>query len=266
MIERIDPWEGRPSVAMLHFNQWQQLTAATQQYELTSDPEGVLRRGLVEESIEIVEEMKKGVVGREALQNEIGDSLWYVLEIARHKRLEPAAIVGMSGLLDDFQALTTGPVPTYADAGILEIIDENDAALEPHQAPEAALAFAVLRVADVMKPKNLGLWIGYEERPPLAKSLQELVRVAGFVASMHGIRLSSALAATMQKLRERERPAHAIEQAQAEGAAIASQRQNFRGVHALIDRALSDAYTGLRGVPVVHPMAGRASFDSTEPA
>ena len=68
----------------LTFEAYQSATAAAAQYEQAKDPEMVLRSGLIEEVIEIIDSDTEDADVQHK-SGEIGDVLWYLSEISRHK-------------------------------------------------------------------------------------------------------------------------------------------------------------------------------------
>jgi len=205
------------------------LTAATASYANRPDPQAILRKGLVEEVAEYAWEVAQGrEADKDQIEGEIGDVLWYVSEISR---FHDTPITGLetSQSFDTFQA----QIDVY---NVLPIVGIDATQVNIEEQPHIALAVTALRVVDVLNPKNEDLWLPTYQRASLEKALGDLLTTASFIASKHSILLSDALKHTIEKLSERKRNPHVIDEAQ-KNELISSMRQRLN-IHPFVGRLL----------------------------
>jgi NTP pyrophosphatase (non-canonical NTP hydrolase) len=189
------------------FEQLQELMAGFAAYEQFDNPQAVLRRGLIEETHEYVQEIAQDEVpDKEKLTGELGDILWYSSEIARNKSISLGGVAGVPNLAEFQQR-----VDTHAE--ISPITDAQGQILNPLTRPQEAISVLTLRLVDVLNPKTNELWLGYEHRLPIDQVLKDLLSCLALIANQNKIQLADAVAKTMGKLQTRARNPHVIDEA-----------------------------------------------------
>ncbi len=209
-----NPFEKSPQLSL---GQLYGMTSVFAQYEDYPDPELLLRKGLLEESFEFLESATfysdNHLADTVAVEGELGDVLWYISEIARFKNIEPTPpdSAGTPVLLEDYAI-----DPTALD-GLTPIFDPDGNPIKPDEDDKLfeSLAIATLRVVDVLNPKTDGLWVGIGvERPDLSKTLSDLLVHVGIIANKTGLLLTNCIENTLNKLANRARIPHVVDEAQ----------------------------------------------------
>lgn len=193
----------------LTFTDYAELTAGSASYEQAKDPEMVLRSGLIEETIEIID---TDISNRDELTKELGDALWYMSEIARFKGMALAEVLGTeeeAPSLDGFQeAALEAEVPYHP------INTPDGGQLKAEDRPADALAVTMLRVVDKLNPKTPELWLGYDEPITLSESINDAMVCISRVASDNDISLNEAAIKTLIKNNDRQRNPHVVDGAE----------------------------------------------------
>lgn len=167
------------------------------QYLDSSDPDTVLRRGLMEEAQEIWFARGNEQQSLEYLKGEVGDVLYYIAHTAQRN--------GVTKLRTNGETM---PVYETTDAGINQLEDVLDIAL-----------IHILRVNDILMPRNDSLWIAEGGSPRRSEDLQ--VALESTIAALeqfageNNFSLNEAMAMTAEKLDTRARTPHVIEEQQA---------------------------------------------------
>lgn len=205
------------------------LTAPTAKYANKPDPQVILRKGLIEEVAEYAWEVAQGrKADEDQFESELGDVLWYVSEISQFQKTTIAGLaIGQS--FDDFQAQVDV-------SNVLPILGTDGVEVDAEEQPHIALAVMALRVVDVLNPKNKDLWFPSYQRPSPEKSLGDLLTITSFIASRHSILLSGALKHTIEKLSDRERKPHVIDEAN-KNELVASMRERLN-IHPFVGTLL----------------------------
>lgn len=187
----------------------QAASAAFAGWEAIPDREAqeiILNRGIVEEAPECVAEMERGDIGE--LTKELGDMQWYISERARLAGLSMAEICGAEvDTLDDFQRQAVD------DPSVTPIWVSADRALEPSAEPAVALSVLALRVADAETRTEERLWRGHDGDIPMQQLLRDLYTHVAVIADSYGVSLEQMLDRNIEKLMDRNRTAHVLEDA-----------------------------------------------------
>jgi NTP pyrophosphatase (non-canonical NTP hydrolase) len=168
-----------------------------------ANPELVLRSGLIEETVEVLE---ADVTDRAELQKEVGDTLWYQSEVGRFRRTRLSGLIAANGApstLNDYQAAAAFQ-PT------LPIYTHDLRPLHTNASPQTVLAIGTLRVVDVLSPKTETLWHGYPRRPDLGTTLQSALVNLCLLATHYDISLEEAARQALEKVYNRPRKPHVV--------------------------------------------------------
>ncbi len=208
-------------------------------YEEKDDPLGILRRGLIEEAVECVQELAHdGPIDKDRLSGELGDILWYVSETLRHLGFainDPKEDEQLT--LDSFQQgieVSERALPIWNDTGQV---------ISPRTQPQEALAVSTLRLMRHMDPGIVDVWLEWAGRPAIVQAAREVLACVGIIASDNDIRLADAAHDMVQRLRTRQRRCHLIEEA-APGVVAAPSRQRVitdpRIVSLFVNQAIAE--------------------------
>lgn len=200
-----------PVVTAVPIEMLQAASAAFAGWEAIPDREAqevILNRGIVEEAPECVAEMERGDIGE--LTKELGDMQWYISERARMAGLTMAEICGPEvDTLEDFQQQAVD------DPAITPIWVSADRALDLSAEPAVALSVLAYRIADVETITEERLWRGHDNGIPLQQLLRDLYIHVAVIANDYGISLADMLDRNIEKLMDRNRNAHVLEDAKA---------------------------------------------------
>ncbi len=214
----------------LTFANYGDFTAAASSYTDKSDPAGILRRGVVEETKELVEALTEWIEtdygDYENAKKEIGDLLYYMQENARHNKTSLDEVVfnklGAHMTLDEFQDATNdieAPLPIY-----------HDGTTVPKDAYNIELYVSAVRIIDSLNPKNNPeLWESIPERPDTVTLIYDLLIRTAKVATKLDIRLQNAAEKALTENHNRTRKPHVVQAAMAapENTHLSSQRREI---------------------------------------
>lgn len=190
------------------------------QYVNGPDPDTVLRRGLMEEAREMWIDRGGEQQSLEYLKGEVGDVLYYIAHTAER-----------NGITELQMGATVVPVYETTDAGTQKVQDTLDIAL-----------VHILRVNDILMPRNNSLWIAedgsLQRSDDLQGALESTIAALRQFADEKGFDLSEAMTITADKLDTRARKPHVIEE-QEDTKLLTSGRE--RAVSALTRDALRTA-------------------------
>ena len=227
VIEPNNDWTERKytCIPLPTLKQAQAISSEFARYENMPDPEGILRKGLVEEACETCFELSSQQPSNaqppdpEKIKGEIGDILWYLAEISRFKETPLTAWPSNSTNIQTIANIAdiTPVWSPYNDKLPIkdnQIIDKDSK--ESCEYARMALAWTIARVVDVLNPKSPLLWVNgkgeYIERISLAVAMTDVLRTSYYIADTYGFSLGDAFATTIEKLKNRKRPTHVVEQ------------------------------------------------------
>jgi len=172
------------------------------------DPEGTLRRGLIEETAELLDTDPSD---KEEFSKEVGDILWYCAAIM-HQRGESLVSLfpdgkdqSSTGELIEHNLPLFSPLPIYAEDG--EELPRGDS-------NRSSLAIDILRLIDLLNPKTPMLWIGIQtaDHPPVASAVKSVLYSLHNLASEYKIAIDESAQKTLDKLASRDRKPHVIDE------------------------------------------------------
>lgn len=195
------------SVTAVPVDMLQVATAQFAAWEKLPNRKEILDRGIVEEAPECIQEMQNDNL--DALAYELSDMQWYISERARLEGYTMRDICGSEAeTLDDFQRLAV------EQRDISPIWVRPGESIDPAARPDAALSLLALRVADAETMTEERLWRGYENGIPLHRLLRDLYFHVAVVADNYGFSLSYLLDRNIEKLSNRQRSSHVLEDQQ----------------------------------------------------
>lgn len=219
MSEQVHNFEQTPD-AIVTFADQDAFIAQTAWYEASDDPEAVLRRGLTEETDELVTELLT-VIGQieygavdadsfERFDGELGDAQYYPSAVARLQRTSLAAVLEVPAEtpLDDY-VIEVGLAATQPFD--LRLPDSSSITID--EQPAEALTLLSLRLLDALNPQQDELWPveGHEDEQTVVspQSPTEALRCLQWglcrLAANYGVSLQQAATKTRDKVYSRDR-------------------------------------------------------------
>lgn len=179
-----------------------------------SDPEGVLRKGLIEEVDELIGTSPHD---EDEIAKEIGDIIWYataISNICAESRLQDT-------LKADEETLTLQEAYNKIEATKrLPISDEVGNEVDRSEEPVFALVIDALRLIDTLNPKqDTMVWKGADGlvRPSVHDAIRQLFAATGdylrYVVNSPRYKtldLDRCASMTLEKLAQRNRPVHVV--------------------------------------------------------
>lgn len=195
-------------------DQYQAATSLTAQYEKFSNPLEVLRHGLGDEMVELIDEaygvdwwdgsihedLPERSLSQDTWQGELGDMLWYVSEIARYHVIPLSQVVSAEEPSTDFGTKLVDLDLAHVSTRFLTP-KYDFAAL-----PVACLGILVANVDDALHSGRN--WEGKEL--DVTSTLRDLCTGITVIAKLNGLDFDAIARSNLEKLAERSRKPHTI--------------------------------------------------------
>lgn len=198
-------YHASPNLSFLTIASYEQEALRYVKLDGKSDPEGILRKGLIEETEELSSAKESDI---DEMQKEIGDILWYLTSIAAHQGTSMKELLGSEDRGFD-ETFSTYERTIHR----LPILDQGLRLYDRSTEPRAALGVDILRLVDSLNPKTPEVWIGIdpEYRNNVSFSLVASFLSLGDFAKSQGLSIDESAKKTLEKLATRKRKPHVIE-------------------------------------------------------